>query len=85
MEHHHEYSLCCGGGGDVEMADKSLTEKVARRRIQEAQATQAKLLLSSCQQCKRTLAGAARQEKVRIRVLDVVELVAQQIQPASDS
>ena len=79
MEHHHEYSLCCGGGGDVEMADADLTAAVARSRIQEAQATEAKLLLSACQQCKRTLAGAARREKVRLRVLDVVELVAQQM------
>ncbi len=79
MEHHREYSLCCGGGGDVEMAGKDLVTAVARRRIAEAQATGAKLLLSACQQCKRTLTAAARQEKARIRVMDVVELVAQQI------
>ena len=79
MEHHHEYSLCCGGGGDVEMADKALTEAVARQRIQEAQATGASILLSACQQCKRTLMGAARREKVRLRVMDVVELVARQM------
>lgn len=83
MEHHHQYSLCCGGGGDVEMTDKELAAAVARRRINEAQATGAKVLLSACQQCKRTLAGAARQAKLRIRVLDVVEWVAQQMeQPA---
>jgi heterodisulfide reductase subunit D len=79
MEHHHQYSLCCGGGGDVEMADKDLVAAVSRRRIGEAQATGARVLLSACQQCKRTLAGAARQERLRIRVLDVVELVAQQM------
>lgn len=79
MEHHHEYSLCCGGGGDVEMADAELTSAVAARRIAEAQATGAGVLLSACQQCKRTLAGAARREKVRIRVLDIAELVARQM------
>ncbi|MBC7226369.1 MAG: (Fe-S)-binding protein, partial [Thermoflexales bacterium] len=79
MEHHHQYSLCCGGGGDVEMADKDLVAAVSRRRIGEVQATGAKILLSACQQCKRTLAGAARQEKLRVRVMDVVELVAQQM------
>ncbi len=82
MEHTREYSLCCGGGGDVEMADAELSAAVAKRRIGEAQATEAKVLLSACQQCKRTLAGAARREKVRVRVLDVAELVAQQM--ASD-
>jgi len=79
MEHNRELSLCCGGGGDVEMADKELTVAVARRRIAEAQATGAKILLSACQQCKRTLFSAARSERLRIRVLDVVELVAQQL------
>jgi heterodisulfide reductase subunit D len=79
MEHHHEYSLCCGGGGDVEMADSELSAAVAKRRIQEAQATGAETLLSACQQCKRTLAGAARQEKVRVRVMDIAELVAKQL------
>ena len=79
MEHHHEYSLCCGGGGDVEMADADLAAAVARRRITEAQATGARVLLSACQQCERTLAAAARREKVRVRVMDVVELVARQL------
>jgi heterodisulfide reductase subunit D len=79
MEHHHEYSLCCGGGGDVEMADADLTAAVARRRIEEAKATESKVLLSACQQCKRTLAIAARREKVRVRVMDVAELIARQM------
>jgi heterodisulfide reductase subunit D len=79
MEHHHEYSLCCGGGGDVEMADADLTAAVARTRIEEAKATEAKVLLSACQQCKRTLAIAARRDKVRVRVMDIVELVARQM------
>jgi heterodisulfide reductase subunit D len=79
MEHHHEYSLCCGGGGDVEMADADLTAAVAKRRIEEAKVTEAKMLLSACQQCKRTLAIAARREKVRVRVMDIAELIARQL------
>ena len=75
MEHHHDYSLCCGGGGDVEMADADLAKAVARRRMEEAQETGAKVLLSACQQCERTLAEAARRAKVRIRVMDVAEIV----------
>jgi heterodisulfide reductase subunit D len=80
MKDHHEYSLCCGGGGDVEMADKDLTAAVAKSRVAQAAETEAKYLLSACQQCTRTLAGAARRDKVRIRVLDVVELVARALE-----
>ncbi len=79
MKDHHEYSLCCGGGGDVEMADKDLSAAVAKSRVTQAAETEAKYLLSACQQCTRTLAGAARRDKVRMRVLDVAELVARQL------
>jgi heterodisulfide reductase subunit D len=72
-----EYALCCGGGGDVEMADADLVAAVSRRRLEQAQATEAQVILSACQQCKRTLTAATRREKVRMRVLDLVELVDQ--------
>jgi heterodisulfide reductase subunit D len=76
MEENGPYALCCGGGGDVAMCNMELVDAVAKRRLQQAQATEAQVLLSACQQCKRTLMGAARQEKVRMQVLDIVELVA---------
>ena len=76
MEESGRYALCCGGGGDVAMCNQELVEGVARRRLQQAQATGAQVLVSACQQCKRTLMTAARQEKVKVRVMDLVELVA---------
>lgn len=76
MEENRRHALCCGGGGDVAMCDQQLVEVVAKRRLQQAQATGAEVLVSACQQCKRTLMTAARQEKARMRVLDIVELVA---------
>jgi len=35
------------------------------------------VILSACQQCKRTLTASTRREKVRMRVWDLVELVDQ--------
>jgi Fe-S oxidoreductase len=80
MKDRREYSLCCGGGGDAEMADKDLSGSVARSRLEQAQATEAKVILSACQQCVRTLAGAARRERVRMRAMDIVELVARVVE-----
>lgn len=80
MKDHHEYSLCCGGGGDAEMADAELTSAVAHRRLEQAQETGAKVVVSACQQCKRTLAGQARKEKLRLKTLDIVELVWEAMQ-----
>ncbi len=79
MEHNREYSLCCGGGGDVEMADKNLTAAVAQRRVEEAAATEAQVILSACQQCERTLAGAARKARIRVRAMDIADLIARQM------
>jgi heterodisulfide reductase subunit D len=79
MEHNREYSLCCGGGGDVEMADPDLTSSVAQRRVEEAAATEAQVILSACQQCERTLAEGARKARIRVRAMDVAELIARQM------
>jgi heterodisulfide reductase subunit D len=78
-----ENALCCGGGGDVEVADHDVTTGVAGRRVAQAQATGAKYVLSACQQCKRTLQEGARQNKIRVRAMDLTELVWQSIQNAA--
>jgi heterodisulfide reductase subunit D len=75
MDASREHALCCGGGGDVQMVDEGVTAAVASRRIDQARRTGARILLSSCQQCKRTLMAAARRDKVRIRVMDLAEMV----------
>jgi len=77
MADNREMSLCCGGGGDAEMADAELTAAVARRRIQQAQDTGAQVVVSACQQCVRTLTEAARKNKIRIKAMDVSELLLQ--------
>jgi heterodisulfide reductase subunit D len=83
MSASRENALCCGGGGDVEVADHDVTTGVAGRRVAQAQATGAKYVLSACQQCKRTLQEGARQNKIRVRAMDLTELVWQSIQNAA--
>jgi Fe-S oxidoreductase len=75
MQDNRENSLCCGGGGDVEMANAETAHAVGRSRMLQAQETGAKFVITACQQCKRTLLGAARREKIRIRTLDISELL----------
>jgi heterodisulfide reductase subunit D len=80
MKDNREYALCCGGGGDVEMADAETAGAVGRRRMGQAQETGADFIITACQQCKRTLLGAARKEKIRIRTLDISELLLESVQ-----
>lgn len=77
MPNNREDAICCGGGGDVAMMEADVTEHIAERRLAQAVATGAEAIISSCQQCKRTLLQAARKTKTRIRILDVTELVWQ--------
>ena len=80
MKDHREQALCCGGGGDVEMADADVAKAVGRTRMLQAQETGADLIITACQQCKRTLLGAARANKIRIRTLDISELLMEAIE-----
>lgn len=80
MKDNRELSLCCGGGGDAEMADAELTGAVAHRRLEQAVDTGARVIVSACQQCKRTLAGQARKEKLRLKAMDITELIWEAMQ-----
>jgi heterodisulfide reductase subunit D len=75
MAENRDSSHCCGGGGNLESFAPETSKAVARNRIRQAAEVGAKTLVSACQQCERTLAGAARAERLRIRVNDITELV----------
>ncbi len=75
MAHHHEDSVCCGGGGNLEMVDSELVSQIGRRKMALVADTGAQTVVSACQQCKRTMTGAARSTKSRVRVKDVTEVV----------
>jgi heterodisulfide reductase subunit D len=85
MADHHENSLCCGGGGNLETFDQELAQALPRRRLEQAQHAGAQYIVVSCQQCKRTLFRAARREKIRVHILDLAEVVASQIEEETDA
>jgi len=77
MAQNREEALCCGGGGVLEVLDSDLTEKIRQRKLGMAVETGASIIVSACQQCKRQMVGAAVADRVRMRVMDITELVAQ--------
>jgi len=79
MAENRDSSHCCGGGGNLETFAPEMSKAVARNRIQQAADVRAGTLVSACQQCERTLANAARAERLRIRVKDITELVLEAI------
>jgi heterodisulfide reductase subunit D len=75
MENNRKHALCCGGGGNLETFQSDLTVEVASKRIAQAAAVGADHLVSACPQCVRTLTKAAKANKHRIRVMDIVQFV----------
>ena len=75
MEKNRTQSVCCGGGGNLEMADAALSGTVARRKLEEIQRTGARIVVTSCQQCVRTIQARARRQKVDLNVMDITEIV----------
>ncbi|MFH1082035.1 MAG: (Fe-S)-binding protein [Pseudomonadota bacterium] len=75
LANNRDQSICCGGGGNLEMADSALSGTVARNKIQEVQQTGARTVVTACQQCVRSIKGKVRREKVDLDVLDITDIV----------
>jgi len=75
LPHHREDCQCCGGGGNLEMLDGALSTEIARRKIEEVVGTGAQAVVTSCQQCVRTMNTYVRRNKIPVEVLDLTQLV----------
>ena len=70
-----EHCKCCGGGGNLEMVDPELAVALAQQKIKQIQATGADVVITSCQQCVRTILTTARKRKIPVKVFDITEFV----------
>jgi len=75
LENNRQLGVCCGGGGDLEMIDPGLSAAIAQRKIEEIQKTGADEVVTSCQQCIRTISGYARRHKIKLKARDITEVV----------
>jgi Fe-S oxidoreductase len=75
-------SLCCGaGGGQMWKEEEHGDRRVNQARLEQAGATGARVLAVGCPFCLVMLGDAAREQGGVIDVRDVVELVAERVQP----
>jgi len=84
LQHIREDSKCCGGGGNLEAASPELSAGIAKIRAQEIIDSGADIVISSCQQCVRTIAGALKKEKSKIKAMDISELLLESIEGAAE-
>ncbi|MHA1606346.1 MAG: (Fe-S)-binding protein [Candidatus Freyarchaeota archaeon] len=71
---------CCGAGAGVRSAFPELSSFAANERIREAEGTEAQMLTSACPFCNRNLDDAAKASGSRLKVVDLMELLASRLQ-----
>ncbi len=72
-----KFSVCCGGGGNVEMTDQDLSAQVAQVKLDSIKDVGAEMVITGCQQCVRTMATRARRQKIDLEAKDLTELVVE--------
>jgi Fe-S oxidoreductase len=75
MERIKEYSWCCGAGGGVYEAYPDFVSFAARERIEEAVATGAEALVTSCPWCERVFRDNVAESGARLDIYDIADLV----------
>lgn len=78
-----ENAACCGGGGGLAAADNGLSLSISDARVLEAAEKSASVLVSACAGCKANLKKSAarvrKQLKTPLKVMDITELVASEL------
>jgi Fe-S oxidoreductase len=75
MERTQEYSFCCGAGGGVREAYPDFSLATAFERIEEAVATGAEALVTSCPWCESHFEKAIQQGSQKIKLFSILDLV----------
>jgi Fe-S oxidoreductase len=74
-----EYSWCCGAGGGVSESNPDFAVWTAKQRIEEAIATGAEAIVTTCPWCEKTFNEAIDAMGSSMKVYDIVELVEKAI------
>ncbi|MFC2019499.1 (Fe-S)-binding protein [Chloroflexota bacterium] len=79
MERNRECAWCCGASGGVRESYPDFNLWTAQERLAEAKATGAEAIVTACPWCVRNFRDALSASGQKMKVYDVVELVAQAI------
>ena len=77
MDRNREAAWCCGAGGGVREAYPEFSAWTAGERIEEAKVTGADAIVTACPGCEQNFIDAVAADGAKMKVFDVVELVAQ--------
>ena len=75
MDRIKEYAWCCGAGGGVKETNPKFAAWTAEERIDEAESTGTEAIVTACPGCERNLSDTIKENRRKIKVYDVVELL----------
>nr|MDO8111224.1 heterodisulfide reductase-related iron-sulfur binding cluster [Candidatus Sigynarchaeota archaeon] len=75
MPRNRENAWCCGAGAGVKSAFKDFALETAKKRIAEAEKTNATIIVTACPFCERNLGDAIKASNSKIVIKDLVDLV----------
>lgn len=75
MTYNRNYCTCCGSGGDLLASNKDMSLTIAGRKLKEIQETGATTAVTACPSCIRAIYMAKINEKAKLDVLDITEVV----------
>ncbi len=86
MDRSREQSMCCGGGGGGLWMEKLKGERLSDLRIEEAMATGATILATSCPYCITMFEDSSRTLNVdeQLKIKDVTELFLESLDISID-
>jgi heterodisulfide reductase subunit D len=79
MTRNREYSRCCGAGGGLKAGFPDIQNKMAQRRVQEAEGTGAEQLVSCCPFCYQGLNVGITALESQLVMRDISALVAESL------
>jgi len=77
--HSKEQAECCGSGSVMYLTHPELSLKIAKRRMANVREEKVRLVVTACPNCKHLFTRAARGSRDKIKVYDIVELIARQV------
>lgn len=77
MARNRALQRCCGAGGGVKAGIPDLALDMAKARVSDVESTGAQVVSSTCPFCRRNLMDGRSACESKVKVVDVVELMAQ--------
>ena len=79
MERIREYAWCCGSGGGAKSAYPDFAISTSKERIEEAEATGAGTIVSSCPWCEANLVDGVDASGSKMKVEDILDILVESL------